>query len=216
MLKALQQILQRLYAVDVGYDITDFVITDAALVSRLGGHETADVPEKLLIHQDGDNVDVSLYLEPDLVARLEQDDPFKWLHAHNISEFCVALEGVSHFLYLAWNAASDRRITLLELEIQAEVDKYATLAILLKAQRGSSLPGWLRRWLFEKVSFLPTLSRQQLERYCHANHFAGRYCRHLERRFCWRWNGKDLVKELRQFYRFGQGQKINYINHVCV
>jgi len=207
--------LQKLYGFDVGYDVGDFLITDAALARYLGGEAIAGIPENLLIRQDGETLDISLYLNRELVELLEQENPFQLLHANNISEFCLALEGVSHFLYLAWNAASDRSITLLELEMQAEVDKYAMLALLLKTQRKDSLPGWLRDWLFDDVSFRPAPGSAEHERYRHANHFARRFCRHLERRFRWRWNGLDLVAELRAFYRLGQQQKIAFINHAC-
>ena len=215
MLDVLQQVLQRLYGIEVAYQVSDFVITDARLARLLGGAAATDAPENLLIQQDGEDVDLSLYLEAALFQRLETENPLRHLHARNIDSFCVVLEGVSHFLYLAWHAAADRRISLLELELQAEVDKYAVLAMLLKSQQRCSLPVWLRRWLFEKVSFRSSLDSRQLERYLHANHFARRYCRHLERRFRWRWNGVDLVQELRHFYRLGQSQKIRLINHAC-
>ena len=215
MIRIVQKMLQKLYGFDVGYDVADFLITDAALARYLGGETAAGIPENLLIRQDGDTLDISLYLDRELVELLERENPFRQLHASNISEFCTALEGVSHFLYLAWNAGSDRSITLLELEMQAEVDKYAVLALLLKTQRKDSLPGWLRSWLFEDVSFRSAPGSAEHERYCHANHFARRFCQHLERRFRWRWNGLDLVAELRAFYRLRQQQKIEFINHAC-
>ena len=46
--------------------------------------------------------------------------------------FCLALEGVSHFLYLIWNASFDRSVTLLEMELQAEIDKFVMLGIFLE------------------------------------------------------------------------------------
>ena len=215
MLQAVQQILQRLYGIEVAHDVADFVITDARLARCLGGERAADAPEKLLIRQQDGELELSLYLDAGLCEAARRDSPLTELHGRNIGRFCVVLEGVSHFLYLAWRAAADRPVSLLELELQAEVDKYAVLALLLKTQRRKALPPWLRRWLFQDIALHATLDGDEIERYLHANHFARRYCRHLERRFAWNWNGLDLVSELRRFYRLGQAQKIRLINSAC-
>ncbi len=212
MLGFLQDLLQRLYALHVPYDVGEFVITDARLARLLDDSPTArETPEKLLVRQDGDCVDLSLYLDAAVVERLERDSPEQGLHAGNIDDFCIALEGVSHFLYLAWNAGKDRSVRLLELELQAEVDKYAAIATLLRLQAGGRIPAWLRRWLFDNARFDPRLAPEEHARYRDANHFAARYCRHLERRFSWRWNSLASIRELRHFYRLSQPAKISHI-----
>ena len=48
------------------------------------------------------------------------------LDGENLADFWSALEGVSHFTYYAWNAARDKSVSLFELELQAEVDKFVT------------------------------------------------------------------------------------------
>ncbi len=53
----------------------------------------------------------------------------------------TALEGVSHFVYLAWNAGHDKPVSLLELEMQAEVDKYVGSYWLMRRQLPGSLSG---------------------------------------------------------------------------
>ncbi len=84
---------------------------------------------------------VSLYLDPGLLERLRREDPMVRLHDGNVADYCKALEGVSHFLYLAWNAGHDRPVSILELEMQAEVDKYVASYWLLRRQ----LPGPISR-----------------------------------------------------------------------
>ena len=138
-LKRIQRHLQRIYEVDVSHDVDDFVVTDRALLEALGdGTRTAD--EKLLVVQNGEQVELALYLDPGIMERLREDDPTRRLHDGNIADFCTVLEGVSHFLYLTWNAEYERGVSLLELEMQAEVDKYVSTAMLFGSQDDGKVP----------------------------------------------------------------------------
>src|SRR5262249_59072565 len=96
----------------------------------------------------GDEVRLSLYLDPALLTRLTHEDPLVRLHAGNVADWCTALEGVSHFLYLAWNAGHDKPVSLLELEMQAEGDKYVASYWLLRRQVPQHFPAELRHVLF--------------------------------------------------------------------
>ena len=62
--------------------------------------------------------------------------PIRWsgCTTGNVADYWTALEGVSHFLYLAWNAGHDKPVSLLELEMQAEVDKYVASYWLMRRQ----------------------------------------------------------------------------------
>ena len=85
---------------------------------------------------------LSLYLDPALLRRLAAADPLERLHGGNVADCLTALEGVSHFLYLVWNASHDRPVSLLELEMQAEVDKFIVSHWLLRRQvPGTLSPG---------------------------------------------------------------------------
>lgn len=146
-----------------------------------------------------------------MIDCLDEHDPTRELHSGNMKEFCLALEGVSHFLYVAWNAGYDRCVTLLELELQAEVDKYVTLVDVLKQRCDHHIPPRLRDWLFEQVTFDPNLSDEALGRYRDANYFAGKYCMNLESRYVNDRRDGELSRELRKFYRLPQGEKIRLI-----
>ena len=121
-----QALLSDLYALDLAYEVDDFVTTDADLARALdaGGRE---LDEKLLIAETDGEADVSLYLDPGVLERLGRSDPLERLDADNIEDFWTAFEGVSHFTYYAWNAQREKHVTMLEMELQAEVDKYLSL-----------------------------------------------------------------------------------------
>ena len=127
---------------------------------------------------------VALYLDPEVLRRLEHADPHRALTEHNLADYCTALEGVSHFVYSTWRLERDLPVSLLELETQAEVDKYAVTVFFLARQTGAMVyPAQVHARLFDRVRFDARLEPDEYERYRTAHRCAARYCRRLERRF---------------------------------
>ena len=208
LLRKLEQMLHELYALEVGYAVSDFLITDAALAHSLdsGGRK---VDEKLLIAEADGEADVALYLERELLDRLERHDPLTKLDGDNLADFWSALEGVSHFTYYAWNAARDKAVSLFELELQAEVDKFVTTTRLLREQTGRD-PAGLHGWLFDSATLANDLGPAERERYRRANRYAAKYCRRLTPGLA----GDEAAcqRELRHFYRLSQTKKLAHID----
>ncbi|ROR32206.1 hypothetical protein [Inmirania thermothiophila] len=205
-LASLQETLQQIYDVDPGHDVRRFVITDARLARILGGGRES--PERLLVRCEAGEVALSLYIDEAVLARLRRDDPLRELHPGNLADFCTALEGVSHFVYLAFHAGHDRPVTRLELELQAEVDKYVTAAALMVRQRRRLPPRALRRRLFHHVRFAAGMPAEELRRYWWANRYADLYCAGIERVLRQGPRLPPLANELRRFYRLPQAGKI--------
>ena len=158
---------------------SEFLLTDR---SRLPPAVRAnDADEQVLVAEDDGTLWVSLYLEPSVLQRLASADPFEALHGGNIADYWTALEGVSHFLYLAWNAAHDRPVTLLELELQGEIDKYVCSLWLLREQNPRRFPAELHHLLFERARVDAALAGDRVELYRRANSYAARFCRRLAR-----------------------------------
>ena len=209
----MQSLLGRLYDVELHYDIDDFLVTDRnALRDVMPENDTRALDEELLLAESPDGVGVALYLDADLLCRLEAADPLGALTEGNLADYCTALEGVSHFVYTAWRLQRDVPVSLLELETQAEVDKYAATVFLVGRQQGGSYPAQVHRRLFESVSFDARLEPAQYHRYHTAHRCAARYCRQLERRFVQRGEARieALVRELRQFYRLRCTAKLRH------
>jgi hypothetical protein len=212
-LQFLEKHLQSIYEIDIPHAVHDFLITDRAFACLLDCDlQSREMREKLLVHQDDDNLNLSLYIAADIVEHLRQDDPVSQLHDGNIGDFCLAVEGVSHFIYLIWNATYNRSVTLLEMELQAEVDKYVVLYSILTKQISDIEPGDLRKWLFDAAKYDDSLSALELQRYRDANFYAGKYCLHLETRFIKAASYSHMVNELRRFYRYTQVEKLRHIN----
>jgi hypothetical protein len=212
VLRGLQTLLGRLYDVDLSYDVYDFLVTDRRAVGE-STNERRALDEELLLAETADGAGVALYLDPDLLRRLEAADPHHALTENNLADYCTALEGVSHFVYSIWGLERDLPVSLLELEMQAEVDKYAITVFLLAAQLGGeSYPAQVHARLFDRVNFDARLEPEQYERYRTAHALAARYCRRLERRFVNRGIARieAMVRELRSFYRLRHSAKLRH------
>jgi hypothetical protein len=213
MLRELQILLSSVYEIDHRLDVYDFLVTDPALLTQWEGADTPrSTEEKLLVQEQEDELAMLLFLDSGLLDRLFNKDPRDHLGHANIADFCTVLEGVSHFNYLVWNASADKSVTLMELELQAEVDKYIGARAILHQQRaGSGLSESLIERLFENPEFDAELSEDEMTRYRDASNYAGQYCRSLERRFSGTRIDREMIDDLRTFYRLPQPDKVSHI-----
>lgn len=126
------------------------------------------------------------------------------LHAPLLSDGHLQLiEGVSHFVHLAERARTELPTTELELELQAEVDKFAVLA----PHHDSASHPELHQWLFERVSFFHPADTTKGRRYRLANELAARLWARLVRR-----GDESFTRQLLyRFYRLGQAEKLSLI-----
>jgi hypothetical protein len=186
-----QGALERLYRLDR-------VVSVEGFVRGAGSGER----EALLLREgaDGDlEVSVRLPPLPEPEAKVELDT------------LCQIIEGVSHFVYVVERARMGRAATQLELEVQAEVDKWVVLAASIHsfdARRSATL----RARLYEDFVFLhdetSVAGRELAERYRVANDVAHRFVRRLEREYVGRARFEALHEELRAFFHIGQEGKL--------
>jgi hypothetical protein len=114
-------------------------------------------------------------------------------------------EGVSHFVYVANRARQELPSTQLELELQAEVDKFVLLVLeQVPYDRGEAFEVHSR--LFERVSYLHDAGTELGDRYRTANDLAARFVRRLMTR-----RDECTHATLRRFYRAGQAEKIRLV-----
>ena len=215
MLQGLQKLLGGIYDVPLTHDVAEFLLTDRSRLPPALGANGAD--EQVLVAQDGDTLWVSLYLEPAVLERLASADPFEALHSGNIADYWTALEGVSHFVYLIWNASHKRPVTLLELELQGEIDKYVSSLWLLREQNPRRFPVELHHLLFERAQVDPGLAGDRIGLYRRANSYAARFCRRLARTLqpAGSTARAAAIAELRRFYRLSRERKFEHIERAA-
>jgi hypothetical protein len=206
-LSRLQKGLESLYRVDTRLDVTAFMVDERERGDSLEGTDRRP-REQLLVGGAAGEVALGLYVDAEALANLERHDPRHGLGEHNFGDFCLAVEGVSHFIYVALCAAADRAVTALELELQAEVDKFVSCLLLGAAETQRSQR--LRARLFHEVRFADDLGPERA-RYVTANEQARRYAGALERRYLRQERIVDMLAELRRFYRLSLEGKLGHI-----
>ncbi|HEX8791395.1 MAG TPA: hypothetical protein VF765_10635 [Polyangiaceae bacterium] len=178
-----QGALERVYRLDRVADVEDYVSEEGA------------EREALLLKQAEDGA-----IEMRLCLPVIQPDA-------SLDAICQVIEGVSHFVYVAERARVWRETTQLELELQAEVDKWVVLAESIGAF-DAERSAVLRERLYERVAFEHDETSEIGQRYRLANEAAHRFVRRLEREYLSRERLGDLRAELRRFFHVGQEEKL--------
>ncbi len=205
MLDVIQEQLEAIYGIRADYRVKDFLV-DSDTARKLGGSGRAR--EELLVASGAEGLELALYIEPALLARVSNVGPEGAMSA-DLGDFCEVAEGVSHFLYVAHTARLERTVSLLELEAQAEVDKFAVCTLLKWGLHVGRWAGSLVGRLFEQVQLRPNLSHAERWRYLEANRLAKSYCERLLPVV--RAGRMDkLLAELRHAYRLGAEAKLQY------
>lgn len=208
-LARIQASLEELYDVEVEERVEDF-LCDAEFAASLAPGETGRGEVLLVTEADGD-VRVGLYLDEAALAD-EGTAEGDWMDDDRFGAACLATEGVSHFLYLVHSARAGRKVSLLELELQGEVDKYATALLAgngVGAIRERSRT--LRARLFAEAEFLDAEGTVEGDRYRLVTRLGARFAEKLEREFVERADLAGLARALRRFYRLGSREKIETI-----
>ena len=206
----LQRGLEQLYRIDPTVAVEDFVV-DGEARDRMGLLRAPR--EQLLLREEDGELSIGLFVDAAVIDNLVRHDPSEALDDRNFSAFVLAVEGVSHFVYTVFCAGAERPISALELELQAEVDKYITCLLVGGGARPHSER--LRRRLFEDFSFEPDLDDAERHRYRVANDNAQRYSASLERRFVGAGRTVDMLGELRRFYRMSLVGKLDFIRQAA-
>jgi hypothetical protein len=231
VLRRLQLGVEALYRVDTRLEIDAFVIDDEQ--RRRAGVRRAP-REQLLVKQEDGELAIGLFVDGGVLENLERNDPARALDDTNFGDFCLAVEAVSHFVYLALCAGEHRLVSALELELQAEIDKFVCCLLVAWGPDGLCSAGTiaggmgpfegpmsetaaagLRRRLYHDVEFDADLDAEERDRYRTANHEAGRYTAALEQRFVARDRMAAMLAELRRFYRLDLGAKLDAISRAA-
>jgi hypothetical protein len=181
----------RFYALDAVPEIDAFVTT--------GSEGTR---ERLLVRQIEGELELALELPGHTLA---PDGP------GSLDGLCQVLEGVSHFLLVAHRAVRDRTTSQLELELQAEVDKFVFLALDGDEPATPRRRRQLMERLYHDVNYSAPEQTEEGDRYRTANRLALRFLRRLEERYLARARTAELQEALQTFYRLGPHDKVAYV-----
>lgn len=226
ILSKLQGKLQSQYDLDIPYDVTRFVSHDIEVAKNLAQKVEYDEEhvqeidiEVVFVRQDADSMEFLLYLDAEIVQNYnhyqlipEVDENRRvTLPLPYVDEVCALVEGVSHAVCLLWHAHNDRQIRPIDLELQAEVDKFV---VLLDERKSKPEYKKLHKQLFTQFSLTQARGSEVYERYRTANELAARYCHWLAETFVNSANQTGLDQELARFYRLSGQAKFDHIRRL--
>jgi hypothetical protein len=183
VIKIVDRALKRLYNIDPKFKAENFLLQteDSEVEESDGDTNSFSVPSgrmhaALLVRADlGNTNDFSLaiYLSHALREKLKSIshwDVGSWDH-QQVSAFVTLTEEISHFNYLLFHSLRGRKVSQLELELQADVDKF--LIVFFATIKGREVTGAFFERLYDQL-FLhfrlrDELTPQQRERYENAN-----------------------------------------------
>lgn len=197
-----------MHAVETGLDVRDYLVGDDVRREISGAKE--GLPEQLFIRESEADTDIALYIQPSIIEQLDAVKPEARVEDANFEAYCIALEGVSHFVLYVFRAVQDLQVTPLELELQAEVDKFVT-GWEQRAEQTADKNGaarYLERTLFETYELRAEVPAEEVERYHTASRAAKAYCRKLVTRYSRDTNTARLHRDVRDFYRRGLADKL--------
>lgn len=190
-------------------------ITVARILRALEGYYRADAEEisaylrthpdasreSLLVREEDGHVEIALVLPERLMKA-------RW-KTLTLDERCQVVEGASHFLVVCDRARSNRSTTHLELELQAEVDKWLVLSGGGRLDEHADRE--LRKSLYDRGTFLHPANTVEGERYRYANDLAARFTHKIARSHALSGRFDRMRDELHRFFRMGQEEKIRAI-----
>lgn len=200
ILHQIQRQLEALYQTDIQANVEDFLVRSFKKEGR---------QESLFVRYSSESLEVGLFIAPTILKTLAKYNPFASLGRQNLKAFLIATEGVSHFVYLLKRTRESNPLTRLELELQAEIDKYLLTCFLFTFHR-QKIPSFFFSYLFENLAWRSSLTSEEKGRYIEANRLATKFCAGLDQKLqhaAW----GHLLETVRHFYRLSHWDKIRYL-----
>jgi len=162
LLDVLCALLRRTYALSAPMlPIGCYVIGDRGLRALYPNGEqcarsSAGDGARLLVRESSSGLRACIYYPDAMIQRLEAKPPQHGIDEDNVEAFAVLVEELDHFLVAAERAHAGRGVSLLELELQANVSKDLVLSRFLTGRGRRLNPArraWLRQQLFHERNY---------------------------------------------------------------
>jgi hypothetical protein len=197
MLRRIQSHLEAIYRIEAP-DVGRFQI-DRAQLLEVVGEGVRDAEEWVLVRQVEDGLDIAVFVDEAHLEALDTIGCLSKASQEAFPAFCAATEGVSHFLMLFERVRRCEPVRMLELEAQAEVDKFVSACLHHPEHSGE----WWQR-LFREANLAEGLDPEEVSRYLEAGRLAAGFCAALEAQP----NVDAMLRYLREFWRASGAQRL--------
>ena len=217
VLNDMQEALGKLTDTRVHARIGDFLCSQEQ--AQAWSDDAALRKEVVFVAEAGQDLHLAVYLDKHVENGLiRAQDPLECL-----PEFALAAESVSHFQLFCFADAHDRKISQLELELQADIDKFMLALLPTQQAFGNGVAiiqerqlvarsRYLRKKMFEDVAFVdertPDHANDRRARYEKAHRLAARFAQAIETEVLVSGNLASLNAKLKRFYRLPLAEKV--------
>ena len=204
MLRRIQAHLEAIYRIEAP-DVSRFQI-DAGQLLELMGDEGRQADEWVLVRESDGFLDLAVFVADSHLEALATAGSLGEATLAAFPAFCAATEGVSHFLMLIERTRRKEPVSLLELEAQAEVDKF----VCARLHHPDHVETWWKR-LFLDASLAEDLQPEESARYREAGRLAAGFCTvladapHVD----------AVLRTLRAFWRDSGAQRLDMMRRLA-
>jgi len=181
----LQRKLESIYRLEEQPSVEEFLLK-----------QEAGVRSQLILQKDSDGYSIGIQIGIEILNNIESQG----LSAVSLQDFCTAAEEISHFTYLYWTISNHRPVSLLDIELQGEIDKFVLASIYFSNDT-------LFSKLFEGYSMEEGLSAEERLRYEEAHRLGKKFCFALLKGF-------QELKDLRCFYRLNSSERLSLVERM--
>lgn len=132
-----------------------------------------------LIKESADGADVMICLKPDLIEKISQMKLPKDFQLDLMPDLSIAIEELSHFNTYCSRALKEHEVSAIELEVQAEVDKFGLMLDWAYTKNEEHLREKIFSILFDDFKLGGWVPQSEYSRYEDAHLIARNFCRGL-------------------------------------
>jgi hypothetical protein len=161
----------------------------------------------LIVNQEGENVDLAICLSASLLKKFQEKTYPTDFKIENFADLSVIVEELSHFNLFCENALRNQEVSALELELQAEVDKFGFALECIHAQQEKILEDVVFEVLFDELKLGAWVKEEDRGRYIQAHETARAFCRKIMKKDNDMSSRRDLF---RKFFHLPLNKKIDF------
>jgi len=182
--------LKKINGIQHSWQVEDFVMP-------------TETENTLLISERGEDADLAICLQKDLLDELSGLSFPNDFSLKVFPRVSLLVEELSHFHFYCVNATHQRKISALEMEVQAEVDKFSFALDCLEEMNLRNLEDDVFGILFNQLQLGPWVKSEERSRYQEAHQIARAFCRKLLR------STTDRSATIQEFYRMSPEERLN-------
>lgn len=213
VLNQIERAIKKLYRLDHPYRAQDFLAGSEPPFQKQAANSNRE--GMVVFSNQWNDFQISIVLSPRVQKHLKHFKQWEqpWRREY-LNSFSVAVEELSHFHYLIYRAIRKVPSSLLELELQGEIDRFVIAFFTLsRDQPAEKVFDFLLRSFFEEFKFSSDLTTEQKQRYQRCNDLAFQFIKNLKPKFLAK-DKKKLLQILRKTFEKAHHDKIAAcINH---